>query len=197
MIASGFTVLLCDAPWVYQNKRTGGSLSSGANQQYQTLSQQDLCELPVADVMSPDSVAFIWATVPLLPEALEVMSAWGYKYKGKINWDKQNFGLGHWFRGDHEDLLYGIRGDVRPFRCQRRNRIVAKAGKHSSKPPETHKLIQLATRNMSGRRLELFARRRVPGWTCLGNEIDGQDIRASLPRLRNAIDSSFLDRRVA
>lgn len=184
MTSRGFTVLLADNPWVYEARRTGGNFKSGAGQHYQTLSQQDLCGLPIKEVMAEDSVCFLWATVPLLPEALEVMKAWDYTYKGKVHWDKQTFGLGHWFRGDHEELLFGVRGDVRPFRCQRRNRIVAKAGKHSAKPKEAHELIELATRNMAGKRLELFARRITPGWTCLGNEIDGLDIRESLERCR-------------
>jgi hypothetical protein len=37
-------------------------------------------------------VLFLWATVPMLPQALEVMEAWGFAYKSHFAWVKNKIG---------------------------------------------------------------------------------------------------------
>ena len=177
-----FDILYIDCPWQYRNKRTGGSLSSGAATQYPTLTIEELCELPIPQLAAKNSILGLWSTVPLLPEALQVMAAWDFRYKTKITWRKtMSLGMGYWFRGQVEDLLVGIRGKVKAFRCQKPNFIETKVLKHSEKPECFRHLIEEATANMpSQRRVEVFARTQVPGWCAIGNEVDRQDIRDRL-----------------
>lgn len=177
-----YRVIYADPPWRYRNKRTGGSLKSGAEQKYPTMSIDEICALPVRDIAARNSVLFLWATVPLLPEALAVMQAWGFTYKTKITWRKiMSLGMGYWYRGQVEDLLVGIRGKVKPFRCQRPNFIQTKALRHSEKPQEVRELIEMSTGGV-GPRIELFARKRADGWDAWGNEVDCPDEIAPLPR---------------
>jgi len=68
--------------------------------------------LGVASIAAPDSVLFLWATVPMLPQALEVLVAWGFAYKSSFVWVKDRAGTGYWSRNRHEILLIGARGDV-------------------------------------------------------------------------------------
>ena len=95
-----FKTILADPPWQYKNKRTGGSLKSGAAQKYLVISLEKLKAFPINELADKDCILWLWATVPLLPEALEVMKAWGFKYKTTIFWRKiMSLGMGFWFRG--------------------------------------------------------------------------------------------------
>ena len=83
-------------------------------------------------------VLFLWATMPMLPQALEVMAAWGFKYKSGIPWDKgakDRAGTGYWFRNEHELLFVGTRGDIPRLRRGRAGSLIeAPAREHSRKP---------------------------------------------------------------
>ncbi len=132
---------------------------------------EDLKNLKVKEIADKNSVLFLWATVPLLSEAIQVMEAWGYRYKTMITWRKiMSLGMGYYFRGQTEHLLVGIRGKVKAFRCQKPNFIQARVERHSQKPEEFRKLIEEAMPE-SLDRIELFARRRSDGWDVWGNEI--------------------------
>ena len=172
---SPYDIIYADPPWAYRNKKTGGSMVSGAEAKYPTMSVDEISALPIKDIASKNSVLFMWATVPLMPEAFQVMKAWGYKYKTMITWRKiMSLGMGYWFRGQCEHLLLGVRGQVKAFRLQEPNFIQAKVLAHSEKPEEFRQLIERATSKMRSRNaVELFARRRVTGWDVFGNQVEG------------------------
>ena|SRR5437899_1200323 len=165
-----YKVIYADPPWEYKNKKTGGTLSSGSASKYSTMSMTELKSLPIADISEKNCIIFMWSTVPLLPEALQVLNSWGFKYKTMITWRKiMSLGMGYWFRGQTEHLLLGIKGKVKAFRCQRPNFIQTKVLRHSEKPYEFRALIEAAT-NLTPR-IELFARQKTEGWDSWGNEI--------------------------
>lgn len=168
-----YDVIYADPAWSYRNKRTGGSMESGSDQKYNTMTLEEICALPVPDISAKDSVLFLWCTTPLKEYGLETMRAWGFKYKTTIYWRKiMSLGMGFWFRGQVEELLLGVRGKVKAFRLQEANFIQAKALRHSEKPEEFRQLIERATAKMpSQKRLELFARKRADGWDSWGDEL--------------------------
>ena len=162
-----YKTILADPPWQYRNKNTGGSMKSGSAAKYSTMSLNEICAIKIP--ADRDCCLFLWATTPLLPEAFEVMKAWGFKYKTTIYWRKiMSLGMGFWFRGQVEVCLFGIRGKVKAFRCQRPNFLQTKAGRHSEKPRE---LMELITPITPAPRLEMFARSRYPRWDACGLEI--------------------------
>lgn len=173
-----FNIIYIDVPWSYKNKNTGGSMKSGATAKYKTLTMDEAKSLPIKDISEKDSVIFMWATIPLLPECLDVMKSWGFKYKTSIIWRKiMSLGMGFWFRGQCEILVLGIKGKIKAFRCQLPNFIQTKALRHSEKPEEFREMIIEATKKIEDRKfIEIFARKKIEGWTCLGNEITGNDI---------------------
>jgi N6-adenosine-specific RNA methylase IME4 len=177
-----FNILYADPPWGYDNKKTGGSHTSGASQKYPVMATEEIAELEVGTILTPDAVCFLWATVPMLPDALHVLSSWGFDYKTTIAWHKTGrLGTGYWFRGEVELLLFGIKGKVPAFRTALRNHISHPVLRHSEKPEVFRELIENATTSMEPRsRVELFARRTVPNWTAVGNAIDGVDIHEAL-----------------
>lgn len=103
-----------DPPWRYSAKKVQGA----AENHYPTMSIEELCALPVADLAAPDSALFLWATFPQLPEALRLIEAWGFTYKSvAFVWLKKNkkadswfYGLGFWTRGNAEICLLATKG---------------------------------------------------------------------------------------
>lgn len=169
-----YQVIVADPPWQYKNKNTGGSMKSGSAAKYPTMALEDICNLQVPDICERDAILFLWGTTPLADYSMEVMSAWGFKYKTKIYWRKiMSLGVGYWFRGQVEECLVGVRGNVKAFRSQRPNFIQSKVRNHSQKPEEFFELIEpsLDKFNLSNR-IELFARQYRVGWDSWGNEIN-------------------------
>ena len=94
-----YKIIYADPPWSYENKKVLGSYNSdgGAENHYSTMDLEDICNLPINSISEKDSVLFLWGTVPMLPEAFQVMERWGFKYKTCLFWHKTNHYNG-WFR---------------------------------------------------------------------------------------------------
>jgi len=164
-----YQIIYADPPWKYKNKRTGGSLKSGAESKYSTMTVKDISNLPVQEISCKDSVLFLWVTCPMQKEGMLVMESWGYRYKTKIYWRKiMSLGMGFWFRGQVEECWFGIKGNIKAFRMQIPNFIQTKALRHSEKPEEVRKIIENTGLCPC---IELFARQKTEGWDAWGNEI--------------------------
>lgn len=167
-----YKIIYADPSWEYENKRTGGSLTSGAQSKYPTMSLEEIKRMDIKKIAHKDSVLFLWITVPLLPNGFEVLKSWGYQYKTSLFWRKiMSLGMGFWFRGQVEVLLIGIKGNVKAFRSQRPNFLQTKAKKHSEKPHEIYGLIEEISNKFDlNPKIELFVRNRREGWDSWGNE---------------------------
>ena len=178
VIAPAFAVL-ADPPWDYGCKAPTerqqpcvlrGEHPASVNHYYATMKLAEIKAMPVAEMAAPDSVLFLWATCPLLPDALEVMKAWGWRYKTMVTWEKTNRDcMGYWFRVATEHLLVGVRGKVKAFRSMRRNILQCARGRHSAKPEQFHEMIEEVCKPPY---LELFSRRARKGWSHFGNQVE-------------------------
>lgn len=139
---------------------------------------EDICNLNVAELADEDCVLFLWATFPKLPEALQVIKAWGFQFKTvALVWLNQNksgngwfFGLGFWTRGNAEICLLATKG--KPHRKSNRVHqfIISPLREHSQKPNEAREKIVELMGDLP--RLELFAREKADGWDAWGNEVE-------------------------
>lgn len=167
-----YRVIYADPPWSYSDGRTGdGMTATGALHHYPTMSLAELKALDVAGIAAPDSVLFLWATSPLLPDALELASAWGFRYRACFIWDKVKHNLGHYNSVRHEFLLICTRGSCTPDASMLLDsvQVIEKSREHSRKPEEFRALIDLLYPH--GPRIELFRRGDTPdGWHVWGNE---------------------------
>ncbi len=156
-------VVYADPPWQYGN--TAGA--SAAEDEYPTMPLADICALQVP--ATKDAVLFLWATSPLLPEALQVVNAWGFTYKGSMVWDK-DMGTGNWVLNAHELLLIAVRGDMPcPAPANRPKSVIhAPRGKHSAKPEAFAEAIDRMFPGLP--KVEMFARQAREGWTVWGNQ---------------------------
>jgi N6-adenosine-specific RNA methylase IME4 len=161
-----FEVLYADPPWALGNPDSPHSPEN----HYPTMPAGEIgaLQIPAAE----DAVLFLWAVSSLLPEALEVMDAWGFRCKTTIVWVKDYIGLGVWVRNRHELLLLGTRGSPSPPEREDRvdSVIEAPRGRHSQKPDLTYERIEHMYPTAS--KVELFARGQPrQGWTAWGNEV--------------------------
>lgn len=165
-----FGVILADPPWRFEPYSRDSGMDRAADNHYPTM---DLDAIKALDVPAADDCAlFLWATAPMLPEALAVMAAWGFTYKSQIIWNKDRIGTGYWARNKHELLLIGTRGDV-PAPApgtQPASVIDAPVSAHSAKPLEFHEIIERIYPTLP--KLEMFARTARLGWQSWGAEAE-------------------------
>lgn len=166
MTSPTYDVILADPPWEYNFSR---SKNREIKNHYPTMKLEAICALNVPS--AENSVLYLWATAPKLREALIVMKRWGFEYKSCAVWDKEIDGMGYWFRGRHEHLLVGTKGDFSPPEPDVRfsSVIRSRRSKHSRKPVEAQEMIETAFPEKS--KIEMFAREVRPGWACWGNEV--------------------------
>jgi N6-adenosine-specific RNA methylase IME4 len=167
-----YGVIYADPPWRFETHSDNG-MDRSADNHYPTMSMEQLYSLniPAAD----DCVMFMWATVPMLPEAIDLMDEWGFIYKSHIMWVKDRVGTGYWTRNKHELLLIGTRGNVPApaMGMQPPSVIELPLGRHSEKPAFFADMI--STMYPTTPKLEMFARVGRMGWDVIGNEApDGE-----------------------
>lgn len=160
-----FPVLYADPPWRYDFAE---SSTRQIENQYPTMSLDEIkaLDVPAAD----DGVLFLWATSPKLPEALEVMAAWGFTYVTSMVWVKDKIGMGYYARQQHELLLIGKRGALPVPDPEDRppSVLTAPRGEHSAKPDEAYRLIERMY--PFAEKCELFQRRPRDRWAGWGNQ---------------------------
>lgn len=164
-----YGVIYADPPWRFEPWSRDTGMDRAADNHYPTMTVDAIkaLQIPVAD----DAVLFLWATVPMLEKALEVMRVWGFGYKSARIWRKPTPGTGYWARNEVEVLLIGTRGSVpAPVMGDQPHQIIdAPRRAHSEKPDAF--ADDIARLFPTTPKLEMFARRERPGWDCWGNEL--------------------------
>lgn len=165
-----FGVILADPEWRFEPYSRETGMDRAADNHYPTSASHVIADRPVEQIAADDCVLFLWATVPMLPEALCVMAAWGFEYKSHCIWAKDRIGTGYWFRNQHELLLVGTKGSVPApaMGTQIASLVDAPVGRHSEKPGIFYDLIEGYFPTLS--KIELNARTARPGWEAWGYE---------------------------
>lgn len=182
-----FGTILADPPWQFQNRTGKIAPEHRRLTRYPTMTVKEISDLPVDQLASDPSHLYLWVPNALLPDGLEVMRRWGFRYTSNIVWHKvrkdggsDGRGVGFYFRNVTEILLFGVRGKnartLHPGRSQV-NMIQTRKREHSRKPDEQYDLIEACS---WGPYLELFSRGRRPGWEAWGNQAD-EDYQPSWP----------------
>ncbi|CAN5592379.1 hypothetical protein BH23CHL5_BH23CHL5_10170 [soil metagenome] len=179
-VSGGFKTILADPPWRFTNRTGKVAPEHRRLDRYSTLDLNAIAALPVRNVVSRDAHLYLWVPNALLPQGLDVLEAWGFRYVSNIVWAKRRKdggpdgrGVGFYFRNVTELLLFGVRGSMRTLHPARRqvNLIESRKREHSRKPDEQYAVIESCS---PGPYLELFARYQRPGWTLWGDEADAE-----------------------
>lgn len=169
----GYDVIMADPPWSFDNWSEGGNEKNAKNQ-YDCMPTAAICALPVGHLARGDCWIWLWATMPMLPDALRVMEAWGFRYITAGPWIKRGksgklaMGTGYVLRSCSEMFLLGKMGEPRTLNRSTRNVIEAPRREHSRKPDEAYAIAEKLFPAM--RRADLFSRQSRPGWDAWGNE---------------------------
>ncbi|WP_203595636.1 MT-A70 family methyltransferase [Salipiger sp. PrR003] len=168
-----YGMIMADPPWQYENWSAKGE-HKNASAKYDCTPLDWIKELPVGHIAAPDCVLWLWTTNPLLPQAFEVMAAWGFAFKTAGHWSKktsngkQAFGTGYVLRCAGEPFLIGTIGSPKTARNVR-SVIEGPVREHSRKPDEAFAAAEQLVPNV--RRIELFSRQERAGWDVMGNEV--------------------------
>jgi N6-adenosine-specific RNA methylase IME4 len=173
-----YATILADPPWTWSARSPKGEGRS-ARKHYGLLTLDEIKGMrgKIEAEAASDSALLLWATSPMMPQALEVMQAWGYIFKSvAFVWVKVNkgmckpfMGLGYWTRQNAEFVLLGTRGQPHRISKAVSQIIIAERREHSRKPDEIYTRIEAL---LPGPYLEMFARQRWPGWYSWGDEVD-------------------------
>ncbi|MEM6477829.1 MAG: MT-A70 family methyltransferase [Pseudomonadota bacterium] len=192
----GFDLIMADPPWSFDNYSAAGE-GKNAKAHYRCQPDDWIKHVPVSVLAADNCLLMLWATNPMLPQALEVMVAWGFQFKTQAAWVKRTrnlneaFGTGYLLRSAHEPLLLGTRGAPKTTRATR-SVIVTREGEahyepwpaplvtieaqtaaHSVKPDAAYEAAEALMPD--GRRIELFSRRTRRGWAAWGDEVGKLD----------------------
>lgn len=176
-----YQVIYADPPWRYDFSK---DKADTIERHYPTMSVEEIKALQVPS--DDDAVLYLWATAPKLREAMAVIDAWGFEYKTHAIWDKGWVGMGYWFRGQHELLLVGVKGNVSPpDPTQRISSVIReKKGTHSRKPSYVREMIHewfpmAAKLEMFCRENEVNLFQQDANWHVWGNELSN-DVEVAL-----------------
>jgi site-specific DNA-methyltransferase (adenine-specific) len=166
-IQKKYNIIYADPPWKYK---------TDVSKHYETVPIKDIYTFPIDQIEAENCALFLWVTFPILPQALETVQKWGFRYVTvAFNWIKINknkktpfVGLGNWTRANAEICVLGIKGKLKR-RSNRVSQIVlSPLREHSRKPDEIRDKIVELMGDLP--RIELFARQGAKGWDCWGNE---------------------------
>lgn len=178
-----YKIVYADPPWQYTSREYRSGEFISLSERYDVHGKSWMKSLPVSKIVDDDAALFMWSTDSHLKEAIETIESWGFKYitvafvwnKLTVN-GKDAITLGAWTIKNSELCLLGTRGKMMQYKQDNtvRQRVDALRTKHSEKPQEVRDRIVQLFGDLP--RIELFARKVVDGWDCLGNAIDGRDI---------------------
>lgn len=176
LVPLAYGAIMADPPWAYDNWSKAGERKN-PKAHYACLSLDDIKALNVGLLAAPHCLLWLWATAPMLPQAIDVMQAWGFRYVTAGCWAKRSktdsawqFGTGYVLRSAMEPYLIGAIGSPKISSRSVRNLITAPVREHSRKPERAYQ--DFAELTQGQRRCDLFSREKRIGFESWGDEAD-------------------------
>lgn len=175
-----YSIILADPPWKYNSRANHKTrFRGGACGHYNLMTTQEIGNLPIGKLADSNGcILLLWATFPMIEDALAVIRQWGFTYKTVgFTWCKLNpvsftpfFGVGFYTKSNAEVCLLATKGKVlKPMVNTVSSLILSPRREHSRKPDEVYERIEQMY--PSAKKLELFARHKRLGWDSWGDEI--------------------------
>ncbi|MBB6306248.1 MT-A70 family methyltransferase [Xanthobacter tagetidis] len=168
-----YGLIMVDFPWRFSNWSAKGEVKNPLAH-YECMTLAEMKALPIAQLAAPDCVLWMWATNPMLPQALDVMAGLGFTFKTAGHWVKRTpsgklaFGTGYVLRSAGEPFLIGTIGKPTTSRSVR-SIVEGPVREHSRKPDEAYVAAEALVPG-TVRRADLFSREGRPGWDAWGRE---------------------------
>lgn len=161
-----YNTIVIDPPWDWGDEGDIDQLGR-ARPTYHTLTIDQLHALPVGTLADVNCHLYLWITNRSLPKGFTLLESWGFRYVTCITWVKPSFGMGNYFRGQTEHVLFGVKGSQPLMRHDAPTVFHAPRGPagHSSKPPQFYDFIESCS---PGPYLDMFSRLDRDGWVTWG-----------------------------
>jgi len=166
-----FATIVIDPPWDWGDEGDVNQLGR-AKPDYSTMSMADLMDLPVGDLADDDCHLYLWITNRSLPKGFQLIERWGFRYITALTWVKPHYGMGNYFRGQTEHVLFAVRGS-QPLKRKDIGTVFNAprgSGGHSSKPVEFYEIAESASPSPY---IEMFSRSERDGWVAWGEDAGG------------------------
>lgn len=171
IIATGdqkYQTVVIDPPWDWGDEGDCDQYGR-ARPTYDTMSIDEIAALPVGDLTEANAHLYLWITNRSLPKGFGLLEKWGFRYITLLTWVKPSFGMGNYFRGSTEHVIFGVKGSLSLLRADVGTHFLAdRTGRHSGKPGEFYELVESCS---PGPWLDMFAREHRPGWVAWGAEV--------------------------
>jgi N6-adenosine-specific RNA methylase IME4 len=165
-----YAAVVMDPPWDWGDEGDADQFGR-ARPTYATMPINQIAALPVPEIAAPNAHLYLWITNRSLPKGFSLLEKWGFRYVTMLTWCKPSIGMGNYFRGSTEHVLFGVRGMLPLLvRNQGTHFLGTRPGEHSTKPREFYELVE---RCSPGPWIEMFARNQRKGWTVWGAESQG------------------------
>lgn len=165
-VGARFATIVIDPPWDWGDEGDVDQMGR-SRPDYATMSIAELRGLPVGELADVDAHIYLWITNRSLPKGFDLLEAWGFRYITALTWVKPSFGMGNYFRGQTEHVLFGVKGS-QPLRRKDQGTVFHEPrgpGGHSSKPTGFYDLVESCS---PGPYLEMFSRSERDGWVSWG-----------------------------
>lgn len=167
-IKGPFSCIVADPPWDWGDEGDVDHFGRG-RPVYKTESFDELLTRGVADLADKNCHLYLWITNRSLPKGFAILEAWGFRYVTCLTWCKPSIGMGNYYRGSTEQILFGVRGSLSLLRSDVGTWFAAaRPGRHSAKPKEFYNLVESCS---PGPWLEMFGREPRKGWVVWGAEV--------------------------
>ncbi len=164
-----FSTIVIDPPWDWSDESDNSQFGRG-NTTYGGMGIDELHQMPVGDFAASDAHLYLWITNRSLYKGFDLVESWGFRYITCLTWCKPSFGMGNYFRGSSEQILFGVKGSLPLNRKDVGTWFQwPRQEKHSQKPDEMYKAVMEWS---PGPYLDIFARNERDGWTCWGGQIE-------------------------
>ena len=166
-----YKLIVVDPPWPVRKIERRVRPNQKPELDYKTMSVDEIKRLPIREIAAENSACFLWTTHAFLETAFKVLRAWGFKYQRTMTWDKGDGMTLFGFHHRSEFVLMGYRGKIEIYQQGKAIPTVffAPSKRHSEKPDEFYHLVE----HIGEPRIDVFARRRRPGWDAFGDEVEG------------------------
>jgi len=176
-IKKKYQIIYADPAWNFKTWSNKGKEKKSAENHYHCMNIEDIKNLPIQKITDKDCVLFLWVIYPLLQEGLETIRAWGFKYSTcGFSWIKKNkkadslfWGMGYYTRANNEICLLATKGKPKRISKSVHQIVHEPIREHSRKPDCVRNRIVELMGDLP--RIELFARHKVDGWDCWGDQL--------------------------
>lgn len=160
-----FQTIVIDPPWDWGDEGDVNQFGR-AKPDYHTMPIEEIEKLPLNKISDENCHLYLWVTNRSLPKAFRLIEAWGFRYITCLTWVKPSIGMGNYFRGSTEQVLFAVKGSQPLKRKDVGTHFEAQRGKgHSAKPDEFYDLVESCS---YAPYIDIFGRKERDGWSVWG-----------------------------